>query len=45
MDKVIHFEIPADNLAGGKTVLSKQKVSDMGFYAKLSATEGNVIGL
>jgi predicted enzyme related to lactoylglutathione lyase len=31
--------------AGGKTILSKQKVSDMGFYARLSDTEGNVIGL
>ena len=31
--------------AGGKVVLSKQKVSDMGLYARVSDTEKNVIGI
>jgi len=31
--------------AGGKTVMPKHKVGDMGFYTRMSDTEGNVIGL
>ena len=31
--------------AGGKVVLSARKVSDMGIYARVQDTEGNVIGL
>ena len=31
--------------AGGKTVLPKQKVADMGLYARVTDTEGNVVGL
>ena len=31
--------------AGGKVVLPKQKVSDMGLYARVSDTEKNVIGI
>ena len=30
---------------GGKTVMPKQKVGDMGLYARVSDTEGNIIGL
>lgn len=31
--------------AGGKIVLQKQKVGDMGLYARVADTEGNVIGI
>lgn len=31
--------------AGGKVVLGKQKVGDMGLYARVADTEGNVIGI
>ena len=31
--------------AGGKVVMEKQPVGDMGFYAKFKDTEGNVIGV
>ena len=31
--------------AGGRVVLPKQTVGDMGLYARISDTEGNVIGL
>lgn len=31
--------------AGGKVVLPKQTVGDMGLYARVSDTEGNIIGL
>lgn len=30
---------------GGKTVLIKQKIGDMGFYARFKDPEGNIIGL
>lgn len=51
MNKVVHFEIPVDEYVkkvegqGGKLVLPKQQVGDMGLYARVSDTEGNVIGL
>jgi predicted enzyme related to lactoylglutathione lyase len=31
--------------SGGKTMLPKQQVGDMGFYARVSDTESNIIGL
>jgi uncharacterized protein len=31
--------------AGGKTVMPKAQVGDMGLYARVTDTEGNVIGL
>ena len=31
--------------AGGKVVLPKQPVEDLGFFAKISDPEGNIIGL
>ena len=31
--------------AGGKVVSGKRQVGDMGFYAQISDTEGNVIGI
>ncbi len=31
--------------AGGKEVMAKQQVADMGYYAKALDTEGNIIGL
>lgn len=31
--------------AGGKVVISKMKVGDIGLYARFQDTEGNVIGL
>jgi predicted enzyme related to lactoylglutathione lyase len=31
--------------AGGKVVMPKQKVMDMGWYARVTDTEGNVIGI
>ena len=31
--------------SGGKTVIPKQQVGDMGLYARISDTEGNIIGL
>ncbi len=31
--------------AGGKVVIGKRQVGDMGFYAQISDTEGNVIGI
>ena len=31
--------------AGGKVVAAKNQVGDMGFYAQVSDTEGNVIGI
>ena len=31
--------------AGGKVVAEKNKVGDMGFYAQVADTEGNVIGI
>lgn len=31
--------------AGGKVVMEKQKVMDMGLYARVSDTEGNIIGI
>lgn len=30
---------------GGKTVMPRQQIGDMGFYAKVSDPEGNVMGL
>jgi predicted enzyme related to lactoylglutathione lyase len=31
--------------AGGKVVMQKVKVGDMGYYARVTDTEGNVIGI
>jgi len=31
--------------AGGKIVTQKQQVGDMGYYAKVKDTEGNIIGI
>jgi predicted enzyme related to lactoylglutathione lyase len=31
--------------AGGKVIMPKQKVMDMGWYARVTDTEGNVIGI
>ncbi len=31
--------------AGGKMVMPKMQVSDMGYYARVTDTEGNVIGI
>jgi uncharacterized protein len=33
------------NEAGGKVVMAKRQVGDMGFYAQVKDTEGNVIGI
>ncbi len=31
--------------AGGKIIMAKQQVGDMGLYARVTDTEGNIIGL
>ena len=54
MDKVIHFEIPVEDIdqslknlekAGGKIVMPKSKVGDIGLSAYFQDTEGNVLGV
>jgi len=41
MAKVVHFEIPFDD----KVVTPKTPIPGMGAYARVTDTEGNVIGL
>jgi len=37
--------LPKIKKAGGKVVMPKVQVMDMGFYARVTDTEGNVIGI